>query len=44
MILRLEGCPGTTCRARMTLTLGLPEHMFQIAHLFMMENSCANLY
>ena len=39
----LDGCPGTTCRARVTLTLGIPEQMFQTAHLLMMENNCANL-
>ena len=29
---------------RMTLTLGLPEQMFQLAYLLIMENNCAHLY
>ena len=39
----LEGCPGTTCQARATLILGLPEQMSQVAYLLMMENNQANL-
>ena len=39
----IDSCPGT-CRAHMTLTFGLPEQMFPMAHLLMMENNCANLY
>ena len=47
---KLDGCPGTTCQARMTLkltlTFGLPEQMSQIhvAYLHMMEKDFANLY
>ena len=39
-----DGCPGTTCLAHMTLTFGLAEQMFQMAHLLMMENNHANLH
>ena len=39
-----RGYPGTTCQAHVTLTLGLPEQMFQMTHLLMMENNCAYLY
>ena len=40
---KLEWCPGT-CQAHITLTLGLPEKMFQMAPLLKVENNCANLY
>ena len=39
-----DGCPGATCRARVTLTFGVAKQMFQMAHLLMMEYNCANLY
>ena len=39
-----DSCQGTTCQAHVTLTLGLPEQMFQMAHVLMMENNCTNLY
>ena len=35
---------GTTCGVRVTLTFGLPKQMFQMTHLLMMKNDCANLY
>ena len=38
---KLKGCPGTKCGAHTTLTL--LEQMFQMAHLLMTENNCANL-
>ena len=41
---KTRGCPGTTCQADVTLTFGLPKQMFQMAHLLMTENNCANLY
>ena len=43
--MKLEGCPGTACQVCMTLTLtlGQPEPMFQMAHS-LMKNNCANLY
>ena len=42
--IRLDGCPGTTCRACMSLTVGLSKQKSQMAHLLMMENTHANLY
>ena len=30
--------------SNVTLTLGLPEQMFQMAHLLLIENNCANSY
>ena len=42
--LKLDGCPRTTRWAHMTLILGLPEQMFQMANLVLMENNCVNLY
>ena len=40
-LFKQDGSPGT-CQA--CVTLGLPEQIFQVAHLLMMENNCANLY
>ena len=39
---KLEGCSGTTRRARMALTFYLTELNLQMAHLLLMENNCAN--
>ena len=43
-IIKLEGCPGTTCGASTTLTFDLPIWSLQMANLPMMENNCANLH
>ena len=40
----LEGCPGTICRARMTLNFDFPEWKFQLALLLIKENSNAKLF
>ena len=43
-IVKLEGCPGSTCRACMTLTFDLPKLNLQMGHLPMMENNCVKLF
>ena len=40
----IDGCPGKTRRARVTLTFDLPEWNLQLAHLLIKENSCATLF
>ena len=44
LVVLTKGYPGTNCWACMTLTFDLSEWNLQMAHLFIMENKCANLY
>ena len=41
---KLESCPGKTRLAHITLTLGLPEQMFQMAHLHMTGSHGVKLF